>query len=40
MDLSGYALDTTTVLAAATIVVVALASIWAVRKVIALTNKS
>lgn len=40
MDLTGYALDTATVLNAGSIVVLALASIWAVRKVIAITNKS
>ena len=40
MDLTNYALDTATVLTAGTTVVVALASIWAIRKVIALTNKS
>lgn len=40
MDVSGIALDVATVLAVASLVAVALASIWPVRKVIATINKS
>lgn len=40
MDLTNYSLDTVTVLQAGSIVVIALGTIWVVRKIIAMTNKS